>query len=188
MHLVVHQTILLNCESEGSHCLYVNGCSVEPSEEVTLLGVRLDNRPVFNHHTTELCKKTGRQVNALRRLCHHISQDVRMAVFRAFILSNFQYCPAIWHHCSVSNTKKIEKIQERALRYVTNDYESDYRFLLCQTSLPSLEEGRRQQIATQTFNIVNNLSLPYLQDLITPRKCTRILRNSVKTLDIPFLQ
>ena len=100
------QAILLNCESEGSHCLYVNGCSIEPSEEVTLSGVRLDNRLVFNHHTNELCKKTGRQVNALKRLCHHISQDVRMAVFRAFILSNFQYCPAIWHHCSVSNTKK----------------------------------------------------------------------------------
>ena len=53
------QAILLNCESEGSHCLYVNGCSIEPSEEVTLLGVRLDNRLVFNHHTNELCKKTG---------------------------------------------------------------------------------------------------------------------------------
>ena len=103
------QAFLLNCEDEGSHCLYVNGCSIDLSEEVTLLGVRLDNRLVFNHHTNELCKKTGRQVKALKRLCHHISQDVRMAVFRAFILSNFQYCPAICHHFSVSNTKKIEK-------------------------------------------------------------------------------
>ena len=97
-----------------------------------------------------------------------------------------KYCPAIWHHCSVSNTQKLEKIQERALRYVTNDYKSDYRSLLCQTSLPSLEEGRRQQIAIQTFKIVNNLSPPYLQDLITPCKCTRVLSNSVKTLEIPF--
>ena len=120
---------------------------------MTLPRVRLENRLVFNHHTNKLCKKTGRQVNALKRLCQHISQDVRMAVFRAFILSNFQYCPAIWHHCSVSNTKKkIEKIQERALRYVTNYYKSDYRY--CQTSLPSLEEGQRQQIAIQTFKIV----------------------------------
>ena len=79
------QAILLNCESGGSHCLHVN------------------------HHTNELCKKTGRQVNALKRLCHHISQDVRMPVFRAFILINFKYCPAIWHHCSVWNTKKIKK-------------------------------------------------------------------------------
>ena len=111
---------------------------------------------------------------------------MRMAVFRAFILNNFQYFPAIWHQCSVSNTKNIEKIQERALRYVTNDYKSGYRSLLCQTSLPSLEEGSRKQTAIQTLKIINDLSPPYLQDLITPRKCTRALRNYVKTLDIPF--
>ena len=140
--------ILLNCESEGSHCLNVNGCSIEPSEEVTLLGVRLDNRLVSKHHTNELCNKTERQVNDLKRLCHHISP---------------------------------------ALRYVTNVYKSDYRsFLLCQTSLHYLEEGRQQQIAIQTSKMVNNFSPPYLRGLITPQKFTRIHRNYVKTLEIPF--
>ena len=107
--------------------------------------------------------------------------------FRAFILINLQYCPAIWHHCSVSNTQKLEKNQEPALRYVTNVYKSDYRsFLLCQTGLHSLEEGRQQQIAIQTFKMVNNFSPPYLWGLITPQKFTRIHRNYVKTLEIPF--
>ena len=69
--------ILINCESEGSHCLNVNGCSIE---EVTLLGVRLDNRLVFIHYTNALCKKTRRQLNDLKRLCHHISPDVKMAI------------------------------------------------------------------------------------------------------------
>ena len=97
--------------------------------------------------------------------------------FRAFILINLQYCPAIWHHCSVSNTQKLEK----------NVYKSDYRsFLLCQTSLHSLEEGRQQQIANQTFKMVNNFLPPYLRGLITPQKFTRIHRNYVKTLEIPF--
>ena len=98
--------------------------------------------------------------------------------FRAFIFINLQYCPAIWHHCSVSNTQKLEKNQEPALRYVTNVYKSDYRsFLLCQTSLHSLEEGRQQQIAIQTFKMVNNFSPPYLRGLITPQKFTLIHRN-----------
>ena len=103
-----------------------------------------------------------------------------------FILSNFSNRQQRVRVAQYQILKKIEKIQERALRYVTNDYKSDYRSLLCQTGLHSLEEGRRQQISIQTFKIVNNLSPPYLQDLITPRKCTQILRNSVKTLEIPF--
>ncbi len=28
------------------------------------------------------------------------------------------YCPLVWHMCSVSDSKKVEKIQEIALRYV----------------------------------------------------------------------
>ena len=180
------QAIFLNCETEGPQFLFVDGCQIHPSEEVTLLGVRLDSQLNFNYHTNQIIKKTGSQVNALKRLCHHISKEVRMAVFRAFILSHLQYCPTIWHHCSMANAKKLDKIQERALRYVTSDYHSYYDSLLCQTKLPSLEEGRRQQIAIQTFKIINNLSPPYLQDLLTPRKCTRTLRNSVKTLEIPF--
>ena len=43
-----------------------------------------------------------------------------------------------------------------------------------------LEIGRQRQIDIQTFKIVNNLSPPYLQNLITLRKCTRIPRNFVK--------
>ena len=104
--------------------------------------------------------------------------------FRAFISINLQYCPAIWHHCSVSNTQKNKQL---ALRYITNDYKSDYRpLLLCQTSLHSLEEGRQQQIAIQTFKMINNLSPPYLQGLITTQKYTRIHRNYLKALEIPF--
>ena len=113
------QAILLNCKSEVSDCLYVNGCSIEPSEAVALalLEVRLDNR----------VRKQADKAD--------IGQDVRMA----FILSNFQYCPAKWHHGSVSNTRKLDKIRERTQRYVTNDYKSDYISLLCQISFPSLE-------------------------------------------------
>ena len=43
-----------------------------------------------------------------------------------------------------------------------------------------------KQIAIQTFKMANNLSPSYLQDLITPRKCTRILKNNMKTLEVPF--
>jgi hypothetical protein len=36
----------------------------------------------------------------------------------SFILSNLNYCSITWHFCSEKNTLKMEKIQERALRFV----------------------------------------------------------------------
>jgi hypothetical protein len=52
-----------------------------------------------------------------------------MKIAWTFILSNFNYCPVTWHFCSEKNTKKIEKIQERALRFIYEDYENTYENL-----------------------------------------------------------
>ena len=63
-------------------------------EEVTLLGERLDNRLVLiTIHTNELCKKTGRQVNALKRLCRQVSrrEDGRL---HSFYLEQFPVLPS----------------------------------------------------------------------------------------------
>jgi hypothetical protein len=46
----------------------------------------------------------------------------KLTIFHSFILSNFNFCPLAWHFCTDKNSKKIEKVQERALRFVYEDY------------------------------------------------------------------
>ena len=62
---------------------------------------------------------------------------------------------------------KMEKIQERALRFVHEDYTSDYIVLLSISKLPSLKLGRERSIATLTYEIMHNLASSHLNDLIT---------------------
>ena len=40
------------------------------------------------------------------------------------------YCPLAWHLCSKSSQNKIETIQYSYIKLITNDYNSDYKFLL----------------------------------------------------------
>ena len=47
-----------------------------------------------------------------------------------FVYSNFNYCPLVGHFCSAKSVKKIEKIQERGLRILYNDFSSDYESTL----------------------------------------------------------
>jgi hypothetical protein len=44
--------------------------------------------------------------------------------------------------CSETNTKKIEKIQERALRFVYQDYEASYENLLIKAKMPTQQIRR----------------------------------------------
>ena len=46
----------------------------------------------------------------------------KLTIFHTFILSNFNFCPLAWHFCTDKNSKNLEKVEERALRFVYEDY------------------------------------------------------------------
>ena len=37
---------------------------------------------------------------------------------------SFNYCPVAWHFCTQSSTNKMEKFQERAIRFICDDFDS----------------------------------------------------------------
>ena len=76
-------------------------------------------------------------------------------------MSNFNYCPLTWHFFGEKNTKKIEKIQERALRFIYGDYDSSYESLLLRSQLPSLKVRRLRAIAFEAFKILKNLNINF---------------------------
>ena len=99
------------------------------------------------------------------------------------IMSNFNYCPLTWHFYEEKKYKKIEKIQERALRFIYRDYESSYESLLIKSQLPSLKVRRLRAIAADAFKILNNLSPVYLNDLLAFKNLSYSFRYT-KTVEI----
>ncbi len=59
-----------------------------------------------------------------------LDSESKFMIFNAFVVSNFSYCPLVWHMCCVSDCKKIETVQERSLHYVLNDFNNTYSNLL----------------------------------------------------------
>ena len=117
------QALFLNCKEE-------NFTFDLDNVVVKLLGVHLDSKLNFENHISHICKKAGNHLNVLKRLSKFINKNERMAIFRAFILCHFQFCSVVWHFCGLGSMTKMEKIQERALRFVHGDYTSDYNGLL----------------------------------------------------------
>ena len=93
-------------------------------QNVKLLGTYIDHKLNVDVHVNNLCRKAAQQVNILKRIGSHLNKFIRLTIFHSFILSNFNFCTISWHFCSENNTKKMEKIQERALRFVYNDYQT----------------------------------------------------------------
>ena len=86
----------------------------------------IDYQLNFNYHIKNICRKASQQLNVLKRIGCFLSKLNKLTIFHTFILSNFNFCPLACHFCNKSNTSKLEKIQERALRFIYDDYESTY--------------------------------------------------------------
>ena len=112
----------------------------------------LDSKLKFNTHVASVCRKVGGQVNALNRLQNILPCKVTELLYRAFVLPHFYYCSQTWHHCGSRNTKKIEKVNERALRYVYKDKTLTYHELLQRIGLETMLENRCVQDMLITIN------------------------------------
>jgi hypothetical protein len=125
----------------------LNGNIIKTEGEVKLLGVTIDYELKFNSHITNICRKASRQLNVLNRMGKYLNRLGKLTIYHSFILSSFNYCPVICHFCSEANTKKMEKIQERALKFIYNENHSTYEELLAKSKLPSLKISCKRTIA-----------------------------------------
>ena len=138
--------ILGNAHNKENEIFNVNNTEIKPTSSVKLLGVEVDNDLRFDLHISTICKKAAIQLNSLRRLAPYLDMNTRKLLFNSFILSNFNYCPLVWHHCSTKNTLKMEKIQERGLRIILQDYKSTYNELLQTTGRDFLYISRLKKM------------------------------------------
>ena len=113
--------LLLTSTSEEVSVKIENEIIKKPLQE-KLLGIVIDNRVTFEPHMKNLCKKAGQKLHALARIANYMDIRKRRSIMNAFILSQFSYCPLIWMFHSRKLNHRINKIHERALKFVCNDH------------------------------------------------------------------
>ena len=107
-----------------------------------------------------------------------IPTEAKLRIFKAFILPQFTYCHIVWHHCRSSDERKLERLQERALRAIYRDRTSTYEALLEKARLPTLCNRRLQDMAIFMYKVKTNLVPSYISDLFSCDMSRYNLRNT----------
>ena len=121
--------------------LNVNGTDIKAYDSITLLGVDIDNALNFSGHISNICKKSSQRVGVINRL-----RNLKLQLFKGAILPHLTYCSTVWNFCRASDSRKLERVQERALRAIYCDSISTYPDLLQRAKLPTLYNRRLQDI------------------------------------------
>ena len=99
------------------------------------------------------------------RIQKYLGFKEKEALLSSFVLSNFNYCPLVWHFCSSKSLKKIEKIQKQTLTKLYNDSTIEYNQLLNKYSKASMEVKHLRTLALEIFKTLNNLNPEYMKEI-----------------------
>ena len=128
-----------------------------------LLGITVDKNLNFEKHISNVCKKASQKVSALARITRILPFWKRRTILKAFIESQFSYCPLVWMFCS----RKMNFIHERALRLVYDDYTSSFVELLDKDNSMSFHHRNVHYVAIEMFKVKNDLCPSFMKELFT---------------------
>ena len=109
--------------------------------------------------------KANKKLNVLLRMQSFLSVEKREIIFKSFIESQFKYCPLVWMFCSPKSNDKINRLHERSLRIVNNDFESLYEELLSKCNSFSIHGQNIHRLAIEIYKVANGLSAGEFENL-----------------------
>ena len=89
----------------------------------------------------------------------------RKVLMKAFITSQFSYCPLIWMLHSRTLNNRINNIHERALRLTYQDNQPSFKRLLEKDHSVTVHHKNLQVLVTEIFKVTNNLAPNIMKDV-----------------------
>ena len=128
------------------------------SNDVKLLGVTIDRDLKFDKHVLKLCSKANQKLSALSRMANLLSFNKRRTLFKAFVESQFKYCPIVWMFHSRRTNNKINRLHERALRIVYDDDVSTFDQLLAMDKSFCIHHQNIQRLLIEIYKALHDIS------------------------------
>ena len=148
---------------------------IEKKKSEELLGILIDHKLTFENHLLNIVQKVNQKLQALARISKYIPRKKLRIIMKAFVSSQFAYCPLIWMFHSRQINHKINKLHERALRIVYNDHFLSFEELLSKDKSVTVHQINLQTLATEMYKILNGLSPDIMQDIFEIKVTTIIL-------------
>ena len=157
----------------------VRHVTIRSTNSVELLGITIDNNLSFDVHINQLCSKARSRVWSLNRIRMYLNFDQRKLIFKAYIMSIFNYAPIIWMFCNKTTYQEITKVHKRALRILLCDFRNEYEVLLQNAECKTVHEIHLCFLLCEVYKSENKLSPKFMQQIYVTKKIKFNFRNKV---------
>ena len=100
----------------------LKGHALVTEDSTKYLGVVLQPNLSWNRHIDQIAKKGNSMLGFLRRNLKVNNEVTKTAAYLSLVRPGLEYCFTVWSPHTQEATQKLEMVQRRAARYVTNRY------------------------------------------------------------------
>ena len=127
-------------------------------------------------------KRNGSAQNGSKRSCNYTS------LYTSIVEPHFRYCCSVWGCAGTTEINRLQKLQNRAARIVTNSsFDTPSNKLLEKLGWKTINELIDIESKTMVFKSLNELAPPYLRSLFrkNSQSTSYRLRNTSTDLRLP---
>ena len=117
--------------------LKISGEAIEQIKSVKYLEVALDNQMKWKDDIGHISSKVSRAIGMIKCAKKVLPTNSLKMIYLGLVEPHFRYCSSVWGSCGVNTRKTLDKLQNRAIRIITNNaYDVSVGPLLRQLKLP----------------------------------------------------
>ena len=137
-----------------NHCINLNieGKIIKRVDHAKSLGLYIDKNLSWSKHIEEISKKNLPGIGALKRIRPFISQNIAVQIYKALIEPHFEYCSPVWHGINNKLSDKLQKLENRAARAITqSNFDTSSSYLRNLLGWDDLCTRRDKQLSIAMF-------------------------------------
>jgi hypothetical protein len=177
------------CRAHEPPRIFLDGIQLQPTPSIKLLGFKLDNRLSMAEQIDSVVKKVRSGAYALRISRRFLDERSRLLLYNGLVASHLNYCDMLLAQAGKTNLKKLQTVQDQAVRAVCKaPLRASADPLLQHLGFLNLEGKRCVHMATAVWKCVHGIAPEALSAFFQPVEEVHQHRTRGSTTDALFVR
>ena len=150
----------------------LGGSQLEATEWEKDVGVVVSNDLKPSLQCAKAAAKANQVLGQISRGITYRDKDTFLKLYKTYVRPHLEYCQAAWAPWLEGDKRVLEKVQERAMRMISNLKGRSYQDRLKEVGITTLEERRRRGDMIAAYRILTG------KDLVSPDKWFQMARQT----------
>ena len=115
---------IMSINQKSSKFYELNNHILQEVQDNPYLGLQISNDLKWGIHINNVCNKANATLGFIRRNLRNVPEPCRKTAYISLVRSVMEYGATIWNPYLQGDIDKLERIQNRAVRFIKKDYKS----------------------------------------------------------------